>query len=155
MKIENSAVSVVYAEVTGNTAEEQDSRLQLFYINTDTCMYTEANENSEAVRDLTVGNVAVVIEESGSWTRVRVGEQEGYVKTVCLQMEHPDTAVWEEMDDLEEYNTAFINEIGRLAAEKRRSRIFGAIIIVLIVAIFGVGIFSTLRKHRREEDAER
>lgn len=148
----NSKMPVVYAEEPAEeTAKEQSNPLQMLYTNTDTCMYAEMGENSETVQELPVGTVVVVEEERGDWSKVRVGEQEGYVRTKQLQAEHPATAVWEEMDDLEEYNATFINEIERLAAEKRRSRIFGAVIIALIVAIFGVGIFSTLRKRKQAE----
>ena len=154
MWLGNSKMSVVYAgESAEETAKEQSNDLQMLYTNTDTHMYAKMSENSEVVQELSAGTVVIAVEERGGWIRVRVGEREGYVKATQLQSEHPDTAVWEEMDDLEEYNTAFINEIERLAAEKRRSRIFGAVIIVLIVAIFGVGIFSTLRKRKQAENS--
>lgn len=127
------------------------SAIQMLYINADTNLYQRASENAKVLTELTEGSLVIFIEGSDTWSKVCLGEFTGYVKTELLQKESPNEELHEEMENLEVYDAEFVNEVERLMAEKRRSRIFGAIIVVLIVAIFGVGIFSTLRKKKQAE----
>ena len=137
--------------------EKQENSIQMLYVNTNTSLYERASESTKVLAELPTGSVVIYLEGNAEWAKIRQGELSGYVKASALQVESPNQELHDEMAYLEEYNTEFINEIERLKAEKRRSRIFGAVIIVLIVAIFGVGVFSTLRKKKQgaaEEDEE-
>lgn len=141
---------------------DNSSAMQMLYVNQDTVLYERASENAKTVTELPYGCLVIYIEGNDEWSKVRTGEFTGYVKSTLLQKESPNEELHEEMENLETYDAEFVNEVERLMAEKRESRIFGAIIVVLIVAILGVGIFSTVRKKKKEEgekeetgDAER
>lgn len=141
---------------------DNSGAIQMLYVNQDTVMYERASENAKTVTKLPYGCLVIYIEGNDEWSKVRTGEFTGYVKSALLQKESPNAELHEEMEKLETYDAEFVNEVERLMAEKRESRIFGAIIVVLIVAIFGVGIFSTMRKKKKAEgekeetgDAER
>ncbi len=133
----------VHAE---ETAENKASELQMLYVNTDTKIYESDSEQSKVLLELPACSMVALMEDGGEWTKVMYQRLTGYVKTSDLQAENPNPKAAEEYADLAEYDAAFIDELERLAAEKQRSRIYGAVIIVLIVAIFGVGIFTSLRK---------
>ncbi len=54
---------------------------------------------------------------------------------------------------LEEESAMIVEEIERQRAEARRSKIWGAVIVVLVIGIFSMGVVST-RESKKEEDAE-
>lgn len=130
---------------------DNSGAMQMLYVNQDTVLYERASENAKIVTELPYGCLVIYIEGNDEWSKVRTGEFTGYVKSALLQKESPNEELHEEMENLETYDAEFVNEVERLMAEKRESRIFGAIIVVLIVAIFGIGIFSTVRKKKKAE----
>lgn len=125
--------------------------MQMLYVNTDTKVYESDNEQSEVLLELSASSMAVLLEDDGEWMKVMYQGVTGYVKASALQIENPNPEAAEEYMELAEYDAAFIDELERLTAEKRRSRIYGVMIVVLIAAIFGVGIFTTLKKRKGQE----
>lgn len=125
--------------------------MQMLYVNTDTKVYESDNEQSEVLLELSASSMAVLLEDDGEWMKVMYQGVTGYVKASALQIENPNPEAAEEYMELAEYDAAFIDELERLTAEKRRSRIYGVMIVVLIAAIFGVGIFTTLKKRKGQD----
>lgn len=58
-----------------------------------------------------------------------------------------------EFSALEEESAMIVEEVERQRAEAIRSKIWGAVIIVLVIGIFSMGVVST-RESKKEEDAE-
>lgn len=55
-----------------------------------------------------------------------------------------------EFSDLEEVSVMIVEEVERQREEARRSKIWGAVIIVLVLAVFGVGIVSAVKGNKAE-----
>lgn len=125
------------------------SAMSFAYVNQDTVLYQDADESSEVIAQMPKGLLVLPLQDNGTWAYVQVQGMNGYIRSGCLQADNPDAAIIGEMEELERFNAVFADEFERLMAEKRRSRIFGAIIIVLIVGIFAVGIVTTLRKSKK------
>ena len=123
---------------------EKPEAYQLLYLNTDTFLYEEAKESSAVLRELKKQEIVVPVEYGIPWVKVSIGELTGYVKSEYVQAESPDPAVSREIAEQEAYNTELIDEMDRLLAEQKRSRIYGIIIICIIVGIFAAGIASTV-----------
>lgn len=123
---------------------ERPESYQLFYLNGDTFLYEDADETSTVLRELKKMELIVPVEIGVPWMKVSIGGITGYIKSVFAQPESPDPAVAQEMEEQAAYDVELINEIGRLTAEQKRSRVYGIIIICMIVGIFAAGIASTV-----------
>lgn len=55
-----------------------------------------------------------------------------------------------EFSDLEEVSAMIVEEVERQREEARRSKIWGAVIIILVVAIFGMGVVSAINDKKAE-----
>lgn len=131
---------------------ERPDSYELLYVNTDTFLYEEADEVSTVLRELKKQELVVPVELGVPWVKVSIGELTGYVKSDYVQTESPDPRVAQELEEQAEYNAEFANEVERLTKEQRRSRIYGVLIICIIVGIFAAGIVSTVMGRRQEEN---
>ena len=129
---------------------ERESAYQLLYVNEDTFLYEEADEASAVLRELKKQELVVPVEAGALWVKVSFGELTGYVKSEYVQTESPDPLVAREMAEQEAYDAEFINEVERLTKEQTRSRIYGMIVICIIVGIFAAGIVSTVMQKKSE-----
>lgn len=135
---------------------EETKPYQLLYLNTDTFLYEEARESSAVLRELKKQEIVAPVEYGIPWVKVSIGELTGYVRSEYVQAESPDPAVSRELAEQEAYHTEMIDEMDRLLAEQKRSRIYGIIIICIIVGIFAAGIVSTAvgRKNGKSSDKD-
>lgn len=101
--------------------------------------------------------MAVVEEPNSTWYGVLYQGQIYYVKQADT-IDAKDVASVEGIDQEleEEYveGKILIEEIVRQEEEAKKTRIWAAIIIVLIIAIFGVGILSHIKKSKEDEEEE-
>lgn len=130
---------------------ERPDAYHLMYVNTDTFLYEEPDENSAALMELKKQSLVVPTEVGDVWVKGSIGEVTGYVKREYLQTESPDPDVAQEIKEQEAYDVEFINEIDRLLREQKRSRIYGIIVILIIAGIFAAGIVSTIMRKKQEE----
>ena len=114
------------------------------------------DENAEVVISYHDGdNIYVTGETADGWYRVRYQELTGYVRVEQV----PEMAV-----DVEALNDEFaieaeegklvVEEVERQRAEVRRSKIWGAVIVLLVLAVFVTGIVTTVKngKDGREQE---
>lgn len=116
-----------------------------------------ANEAVEARETPTNNGKVVITYESGAsvfvigetkdgWYQVSYQDKEGYVKKSALTMQEFDVeGMDKEFQQIEAEGKLVIEEVERYRAEAKRSRIWGIIIVLLIVGIFATGIISTTR----------
>lgn len=151
---ENMTLLSVHAAEPVTQETDAETKLQLLYVNISTALYERADEKSRVLTELSQGSLVVYIEEQGHFVKVQLQDRIGYIPKECLQVENPDESAREEMKELGEYNAAFVDELERLATEKRRSRIYGLIIILLIIALFGVGIATSFKQKKNDKSEE-
>lgn len=116
-----------------------------------------ANEAVEARETPTNSGKVVITYESGDsvfvigetkdgWYQVSYQDKEGYVKKSALTMQEFDVeGLDKEFQQTEAEGKLVIEEVERYRAEAKRSRIWGIIIVLLVVGIFATGIISTTR----------
>lgn len=124
---------------------------ELLYVNADTFLYEDADEASAVLRELKKQELVVPVETGGAWAKVTTGGVTGYVKSEYVQAENPDPQAVQEIAEQERWDAEFIDEVERLLKEKKRSRIYGIIVVCLIVGIFAAGIVSTVVRRKQEE----
>ena len=114
------------------------------------------DDNAETVFSYEVGDyVYVTGETENGWLIVDYRGQTGYinVSSAVLEAEEIDIeALDEEMAAQEMRNKLIAEEMERYYAESRRSKIWGAVIVLLVVGIFAVGIISTVGSEKRETE---
>lgn len=96
--------------------------------------------------------IAVVVAEdaSGDWCKVAYQEQEGYVPVAMLKTLGNTEELNSEFDKISQTIQLAFEEIVTREHEEVQAKIWGSIIVVLIVAIFGVGIVSAVKKNKEE-----
>lgn len=122
----------------------------------------QPDPNSVVIHTFEQGAHMLVTGESQSgWYRITFQGKDGYVKmdTVEAAVQVEGESLEElnlELDEMEQTNKIIIEEVERMRDEQKRSKIWTAVIAILVVSIFAVGIFSTIRANREEkEDGER
>lgn len=126
--------------------------IEMYYTTEKVEVHEKKSDSSKVLITIEEGIPTMILEKGDDWCQVQYKDAVGYVKTSLLQRENEELAA--ELDAQQEYNNTFINEIFRLEAEKAKSRIWGAVIVLLIVAIFGVGIFNTIKMNKKEEEKQ-
>lgn len=116
----------------------------------------EPDDNAETVFGYEEGDYVYVTGETETgWLIVDYRGQTGYIdaSSAVLEAEEIDIeALDEEMAAQEMRNKLIAEEMERYYAESRRSKIWGAVIVLLVVGIFSVGIISTVGSEKRENE---
>lgn len=100
-------------------------------------------------------NIYVTGETANGWYRVQYQALTGYVrmeqtKEIAFDVE----ALNEEFAVEEEEGKLVVEEVERQRAEVRRSKIWGAVIILLVLGVFAMGIVTTVKSGREGDSQE-
>lgn len=95
--------------------------------------------------------VFVTGETANGWYQVSYQKVTGYIPKEKLANQPHDEALDQEFQAMEEESAMIVEEVERYRAESRRSKIWGAVIILLIMGIFATGIISTGKNDKDEE----
>ena len=121
----------------------------------DTVLYEKADNTSKSLATLTAGTPVVVCEDAqNGWCQVSYKESKGYVETKNLKAIGDKEGLSAEFEQIKTQVSLMFDGIVVYEQEKKRSRIWGAIVIILVVAIFGVGIFSTIKGNKGKKKTE-
>lgn len=115
------------------------------------------DEDSDTLASLPKGTAVIVYgEPQDSWCRIECRGVEGYIESDALEQYQAESTenLGQEFQAVEEETLRTIDEYELLQEEKRTSRIWGTVIVVLVIAIFIVGILSALRQNREKEGEE-
>lgn len=97
--------------------------------------------------------IFAVGEVEDGWYHVIYQGNEGYVEEGGLARVEIDVEGLNAEMAVNEAETKFVVEVvEKYRADARRSKIWGTVIIVLVIGIFGVGIFSAVRTNRMEDE---
>lgn len=139
------AVSVCAQEVT------ETSRIMTTQQTVD--MKTEPDEAAETIHSYSAGDSIFVTGETQGWYRVRFQDLTGYIpQEGIVEMQLDVTALDEQFALEEEEGKMLVEAVEHQRDEARRSKIWGAVIVVLVIAIFATGIVSTMKAPRRAEE---
>lgn len=116
----------------------------------------EPEEQAAIVHSYESGDsVFVTGETADGWYQITYQDVVGYVPVSTLtEMEIDVEGLDEEFSTEEEEGKLVVEVVERKRAEAKRARIWGTIIVVLVVGIFALGIFSAIKANRSEELTE-
>lgn len=118
---------------------------------------SEPKDNAEVIATYSAGvPVYVVGETVDGWYQISYQNQKGFVhKSELTEMKEVDVAALdEEMEAMEAEGKMVVEEVERYRAEVRRSRIWGTVIVLLVVGIFATGIISTVKAEKKKKDTD-
>lgn len=119
----------------------------------ETSLYETAKENAKEVAVIPAQTPVLVVEEAeNGWCKVASQEQTGYAKISKLKTLGNKDELDAEFDKVNQTVLLTFDEIITREKEARQARVWGTIIVVLIVAVFGVGIVSAIRKNKLENE---
>lgn len=114
----------------------------------------KAEGNATVVATLPAGTTVLITEDSSNgWCRVSVKEQSGYLQTAQLKTIGNKDELDTEFEKISNSMQLIFEEIVTMEKEIKQERIWGTVIVVLIIAIFGVGIVSALKKNKEEKNS--
>ncbi len=113
---------------------------------------TPANSGKTVITYESGASVFVIGETKDGWYKVSYQDKEGYVKKSALTMQEFDVeGIDKEFQESEAEGKLVIEEVERYRAEAKRSRIWGIVIVLLVVGIFATGIISTTRIEKEKK----
>lgn len=132
-------------------AAENITANMVMQISEDAVVYESADNTADVVVTLKSGTPVIIREDSqGEWCRISYQNIEGYVNTSKLQMIGDVKQIASEFNVMGANMQLIFDSIVVIEQEKRQTRIWGVVIVVLVVAIFGVGIISSLQNNKKE-----
>lgn len=118
--------------------------------NCDVELHESPDASSPVTAALQSGTPVVVSEdEKDGWCQVMYREDTGYVQTAALYTVIAQDTLDSEFQDVKESGALSFQEAVVAKKQAASTRIWGAVIIGLVVAIFGVGITSALHKNKK------
>lgn len=117
----------------------------------------EPDDKAETLFSYDAGAAVYVTGETeDGWYIVFYQGKTGYInkdssKEALSTKEVDIQALDEELEALQVRDKIIVEEVERYRAEARRSRIWGTVIVLLVVGIFVVGIVSTVRSERKNK----
>ena len=117
-------------------------------------MKASPEKTAETLMTFQAGDLIFAVEEmENGWYRMIYQDKEGYVEKAGLMMQEIDVEGLNAEMAANEAETKFVVEVvEKYRADARRSKIWGTVIVLLVVSIFGVGIFSAIRSNQNEDD---
>lgn len=111
-------------------------------------------DNAEIIRSYQAGDSVFVTGETDSgWYRVIYQDKEGYIPKKSLSVQELDAAALDdEMARTEQEAELVVETVERYRADARRSKIWGSVIIVLVLGIFATGIISGIKSAKSKEE---
>lgn len=129
---------------------------QLMTADKDVDMKTEPSDSAEKIMTYHKGDsVFVTGETADGWYRAIYQDKEGYIPKDSLSVLEIDVAALdEEMARTEQEAELVVETVERYRAEARRSKIWGSVIVVLVVGIFATGIISGIKSAKGKDEQE-
>lgn len=122
----------------------------------ETLLYETPKEDTKETAVIPAQTPVLVIEAAeNGWCKVTSQEQTGYVRISELKTLGNKDELDAEFDKVNQTVLLTFDEIITREKEARQARVWGTIIVVLVVAIFGVGILSAIRKNKLENERGR
>lgn len=115
--------------------------------------------DSATVVTLKAGTAVIVENQDGKWTKVLYQDIEGYISDTAVgsfesYVAEDSESLEQEMLSVAEEEQRITEEYELILKQRRTSLIWGIVIAILIIGIFGVGVVAAIRNSKEEEMAE-
>lgn len=122
----------------------------LYQLTQDAQIYEQPDENSNVVAELPAGTGVICISSNDMWTEIKYQDIQGYVSTDNLKLYGDVTALDQEFQEVQNENDLRYGRMEAYISQQKSEKIWGSVIVVLIIAIFAVGIVSTVKRNKNQ-----
>lgn len=142
--------SIAYAE------ETQTIAFQVMKTEKETTLYEQPDINTRVIQHIEKETVVVIKEKvDDTWSRVSYQEKEGYIQNNTLIPVEDVEKLDKEFEWIYNDDMLWYAEIMETLKQERQARIWGSCIVILVIAIFGIGILSSIKKNKENKDGEK
>ena len=124
----------------------------LYQLQEDTNVYESAKDDSKVVAELSAGTGVICISADTEWAMIQYQDIQGYIPAKVLKLYGDEDALNAEFAEVQEENDLRYERMEAYIEQQKSARLWGSIIVILVIAIFGVGIFSTVKKNKQEKE---
>lgn len=115
--------------------------------------------DSATVGTLEAGTAVIVESQDGEWTKILYQNTEGYISDAVVSsfesyIAENSESLEQEMLSVAEEEQRITEEYELILKQRRTSLIWGIVIAILIIGIFGVGVVAAIKNGKEEEKAE-
>lgn len=147
-----SLAGIVPAQLCAKTSDTQAASTtvgRMMEITEDTSAKTEALETAETIFELKKGDsIFVGSETEDGWYSVVKDAKTAFVQKDKVKELSPDPKLEEEMQKQADAAAKDVDLVNQYREEAAKSKIWGVVIVVLIVAIFALGIVITVQRKK-------
>lgn len=123
----------------------------LYQLQEDTSVYESEDANSNVIAQLSAETGVICISSDSEWAKIQYQDVQGYVPTKVLKMYGDQEALAVEFSQVGEENDLRYERMEAYIQQQKEARLWGTVIAVLVIAIFGVGIISAIKKNKQQE----
>lgn len=129
---------------------------QLMSVDKNVDMKSEPKNSAETIISYQKGDTVFVTGEVGDgWYSAVYQGKEGYISKDSLSIVEIDVeGLDEEMEETWREAEFVVETVERYREEARRSKIWGTVIVILVLGIFATGIISGIKSAKGEEEPE-
>ncbi|MDE7029994.1 MAG: SH3 domain-containing protein [Lachnospiraceae bacterium] len=140
----------VMGESVCAAAAEDEKKANTVWQTTSDVELHESPDAASAVTDVLSGGTPVMLreDEKEGWCLVMYQDITGYLQSGSLELLGSQTGLDSEFQDIKEAGRLSFQEAEAVKERIEAERIWGAVIVVLVTAIFGVGILSALKRNK-------
>lgn len=170
-----AAVLVITAGYSGSVHAQVEGEIKVSKLMTamqDIDAKAEPDSNADTIFSYEAGAYVLVAGETqNGWYVVYYQGKTGYIdkntpvdpstsldpdkSQVVLEVQDIDMeALDAELEEMQTESKIIVEEVEQYRAELRRSRIWGTIIVLLVIGIFAVGIVSTVRAEKKKKEGQ-
>lgn len=135
-----------------NSEESVVVKNQMMTTNQEVNALESPDENAVVVMSFEKGAPVIVVGEAeNGWYKISYQNKVCYIKQGYIDQQGVNEQLEKEIQEINKENKMVIEVVEKYRAEARRSKIWGTVIVLLIIAIFGVGIASTVMNERKNK----
>lgn len=141
---------VLISPLSVKAQEEALSVNTAIYVQGNVQVMDKADADADIVGNIPDGTAVIVIEEANNgWVKVKYQTIEGYIQVSNVRFE-AESGLDAEFDQISNESMLIFESMQLAIAERRQKMIWGTVIAVIIIAMFGVGIASAVLKSKKE-----
>lgn len=137
-------------QITAYAEEETIPANRLVRLTEDTDIKDTADDNAATVGSLSAGTGVISLEKSSDgWVNIKYQDIQGYVRISAVTTE-PESGLDAEFDEISNHVMLLFETYQYAISRKKQRFIWGTVIVLIVIAMFAVGIVSAVVKGKKE-----
>lgn len=137
------------------STEEQITEGQIMVLSAPAKLYEQTDEKAEVLKELDQGSRVFVTEQGTDWCTVWYDGNFAYIQSEMISPVETEQGLIEEMYELDTVSEQEMNQYLMKQEQKKDSFMWGSLTAILILLIFGMGIWNVIRQKPDDEEEDK